>query len=209
MNCIALSIVMPSLTVSSKFRRSGMITKSCKRNFPALTWERNTSIMSVAFRSDCNRHWPWLVLVVAKKAPSELRMLSGVAWLAGLAIYVRDISSMRSERVAAQTGLKPKGGRSSGRMAEAIPSRAEVRRRMNPAPRGADFSGRTAVMRMEQWGDPPYACTCGAGNPAGSRLSAGWTRWKAGPRPRMAAPQSHEFEKKAPLHLLEATGGLR
>src|ERR1035441_7707351 len=30
----------------------------------------------------------------------------------------------------------------------------------------------------------------GAGNPACSRLSAGWTRWKAGPQPRLAAPQS-------------------
>ena len=28
----------------------------------------------------------------------------------------------------------------------------------------------------------------GAGNPARSRLLAGWTRWKAGPRPGLAAP---------------------
>src|ERR1019366_3125409 len=27
------------------------------------------------------------------------------------------------------------------------------------------------------------ATDCGAGNPACSRLSAGWTRWKAGPQP--------------------------
>src|ERR1035438_4764584 len=31
---------------------------------------------------------------------------------------------------------------------------------------------------------------CGAGNLACSRLSGGWTRWKAGPQPGLAAPQS-------------------
>ena len=30
--------------------------------------------------------------------------------------------------------------------------------------------------------------TGGAGNPARSRLSAGWTRWKARPQPEKAAP---------------------
>jgi hypothetical protein len=35
---------------------------------------------------------------------------------------------------------------------------------------------------------------------------AGWTRWKAGPRPRMAAPQSHEFSERCRCICLSLQG---
>ena len=53
---------------------------------PAATYERSTSIINVALRSDCNKGRPWLVLVVAKKMRSELKIPSGCALRAGLAI---------------------------------------------------------------------------------------------------------------------------
>ena len=86
MNGMAFSIVMPSLTVISRWRWFGMMTKSCRRNFPAATYERSTSIIKVALRSDCNKARPWLVLVVAKHVRAELRMFSGRAFRAGRAI---------------------------------------------------------------------------------------------------------------------------
>jgi len=42
--------------------------------------------MSVAFRSDCSKQRPWLVLVVAKKVRAEHWIPSGLAWRAGLDI---------------------------------------------------------------------------------------------------------------------------
>src|SRR6185436_19098961 len=40
------------------------------------------------------------------------------------------------------------------------------------------------IFRPQRCSVPP----CGAGNRARSRLSAGWTRWKAGPRPERPPP---------------------
>ena len=86
MNGIAFWMVMPLPTVIRRCKWSGMTTKSWRRNFPAATYERSTSIINVAFRSDCNKGRPWLVLVVAKKVRAEFTMLSGRALREGLAI---------------------------------------------------------------------------------------------------------------------------
>src|SRR5208283_4182766 len=63
-----------------------MTTKSWRRSFRAATYDRKTSTRRMAFRSDWNRRFPMLVLVVVKKTRDELSMFSGLALRAGIAI---------------------------------------------------------------------------------------------------------------------------
>ena len=66
-----------------------MTTKSCTRNLPAATYERNTSMNRIAFRSDCNRARPMLVFVVTKnvrerRISAALELRSGFDMVQGL-----------------------------------------------------------------------------------------------------------------------------
>jgi len=57
-----------------------------KLKLPAATFNRSTSMRSIAFRSDCNRRRPMLVFVVAKNTRELPGIASGRAFRAGCAM---------------------------------------------------------------------------------------------------------------------------
>jgi hypothetical protein len=85
-NCIAFSTVIPSSMVNKRCKWSGIITKSCRLKERSATRERNTSMSSLAFLSDCKRRRLMLVFVVVKNVRAGLRMFADDDFLPGRAI---------------------------------------------------------------------------------------------------------------------------